>query len=126
MKFKGLVFAGTMLIGLGFSSMSFADDAAMKTMAKIMINLNHYPSDGEKSQLMEITKNNMISENEKVLASAMINLQHHAAAADIPKLKSVASNEKASQAEKDLANIILSLTHTPTSADKAKLEKILN
>ncbi|MFV2055849.1 MAG: hypothetical protein ACC707_05240 [Thiohalomonadales bacterium] len=121
-KSIGTIFAFVCL--LTFSSMSLAGDSDLKTMAQIMLKLNHYPSDAEKQTLKGIVSASSEAHH-KTLASAMINLQHKANAADIPKLKSIVSDGKASQSEKDMANILLGLNHSPSDADKAKLKNIM-
>lgn len=112
------------LCALSISTASFAGGSALKTMASILMGLNHYPSDSEKETLKGIV-NGDGSGNQKSLATAMINLQHKAASSDIPKLKSITSDSKASQGEKDLATILLGLSHSASASDKAKLKSIM-
>lgn len=104
------------------SLVSAAATDAVKTMAKIILNLNHYPSDSEKTQLKTIATSG--SEQEKVLAGAMINLQHKVADGDKKALEQLKSDEYSSPEVKDLAGILLSLNHQPSDADKKKLSAI--
>jgi len=112
------------LCALTVSAASFAGDSGLKTMAHILMGLNHYPSDSEKQTLKGIV-NGSGSSHQKTIATAMINMQHKAGASDVPKLKSIAGDGKASQGEKDLANILLGLNHSASSSDKAKLKSMM-
>lgn len=111
---------------LSFSGQIFAGEAApVKTMADIMLKLNHYPSDGEKATLREIVHSKDASDTQKALATAMINLQHKVSSQDVPKLKSVMQDNNASAGEKALANIIIGLNHSPSDTDKRALQKLI-
>ena len=83
MKTKSLLLF-ILFIMLAFPHFVFAGDN-VKTMAQIMINLNHYPSDSEKDTLRQISLTST-SDHEKTIANAMINLQHAATDADKKKL----------------------------------------
>ena len=109
---------------LAFQSAMAASDA-IKTMAGIMVNLNHYPSDSEKQTLQGLVDNADTSANEKVLATAMINLQHSATAEDKTKLSAIMKDGKASADEKALAEIIHNLSHMPSGGDKKKLQAMM-
>jgi hypothetical protein len=104
-----------------------ADDkasAATRTMAEIMIGLNHYPSDAEKDKLNKLAGEATTTADEKTIAHALVNLKHKADAADVPKLEAVTKDAAAPAAVKSLASILLSLSHHPSDADIAKLKQI--
>ena len=105
---------------------AIAGGDAISTMASIMMNLNHYPSDSEKQTLNGIANNSAASEHERIMAQAMINLQHKASDADMPKLKKIMNDDSASADAKDLAGIILNLNHKPSGSDKARLKKMMH
>jgi len=112
------------LLALCFSFTAIAGgNDNIKTMAKIMSSLNHYPGDMEKKTLKTVADKG--SAFEKVLAQSMIHLEHHAAPADKSKLQAIIDDKSASANEKDLAKIILNLNHKPTDADKAKLTAMM-
>ena len=76
-----MLFFLTLAFGYNFV---FAEskDNAIKTMAEIMLHLNHYPSGTEKEALKKIVKSDSTSKHEAVLANAIINLQHKVTASD--------------------------------------------
>jgi hypothetical protein len=97
------------------------DENALKTMAGIMMHLNHYPSSEEKQTLHDISTDSGNSKHIRTIAQAMFNLQHSAAAADVPKLKAVITDMDAPQEVRDLASIVLNINHHPSMADKKRL-----
>ena len=120
-----LVVSVFLLTSLGhFTVVAAGASDSMKTMAKIMHRLKHYPSPAGKEELKAVVNNKQSTERERVLAQAMINLEHMVNPADKPKLQAIIDDSAASAAEKDLAGIILNLNHRPTDEDKKKLEKI--
>ena len=106
------------------SQTSMAAGTPIQKMAKIMINLNHYPGSDEKEILAGIVKNKQATEQERVMAQAIINLQHKATAADKTKLSVIMNDSAASADTRDLAKIINNLNHMPGSDDKARLKKM--
>lgn len=118
------------ILGLGAGQAAWASGDHMKgghgikTMANIMMHLNHRPSASEKATLRDIINDGASSENEKVLAQAMINLEHRAAAGDVNRLRAVMNDDSATRAERTMAEIILGLNHKPSSSDKDKLRRM--
>ncbi len=122
-----LVLLMALSIGFFASQASFADEsAAIQSMAKIMMGLNHNPSDGEKGTLKGIVDNKSASKHEQILAQSMINLQHKASPADKEKLSKIMNDNSASAHARDLAGIIHNLDHKPSDGDKSKLEKMIH
>lgn len=101
---------------------ALAASGAVREMAGVMINLNHYPSDAEKAKLRAIVAEKGSTEQERVIAIAISNLEHKVAAGDADKLKQVMSDMSAPVEVRDLARIVLNLSHKPSAADKSKLE----
>jgi hypothetical protein len=115
-----------LLASLGsFSVVAAGASDQMKTMAKIMHRLKHYPSPEGKAELQGVVDNKKSSDHERVLAQAMINLEHTVNPADKPKLQAIIDDSAASQGERDLAGIILNLNHRPSEEDKKKLENLM-
>jgi hypothetical protein len=115
------------LITLFTASPAFSGSTApLKQMAKIMLNLNHYPDGAGKTHLNKIIGAATSSAHEKTLARAMLNLEHRVNSADAGKLQSLLSSGSANAHEKTLANIILSLSHSPSSEDKKHLQALLH
>lgn len=125
MKKLGLVLL-VLLFGLtqAVISQAIAEEDNIKTMAGIMMNLNHYPSDSEKETLREISLKSTNS-YEKTMATAMINLEHAATAEDKKKLSQIIEDNAAPEDVKTLAKIIKDLNHKPSSDDKKKLEGLM-
>ena len=111
-----------MLTLMPLSQISFADDAAVGTMADIVINLKHFPSDADKAKLSSIAEGS--DSSEAAVATAIANIEHKANAADKEKLSAIVADESASAQLRDVASVVLALNHMPSESDIAKLEKI--
>ncbi len=115
-------------LGLGFTlgtpALS-AEDGSAKTMAAILVDLNHFPTDAEKEALQAIVDDEAASEQEQSVARAMINLQHKATAADKEKMKTIMDDESASADLRELAGIVYRLDHKPNDTDKAWLSALV-
>ena len=106
-------------------SATLADEASISTMASILINLQHFPSDSDKQKLTMIAESSDSGEAEKTVAMAIANIEHKAAAADQDKLNAIVADSDTPAGLRDLASVVLSLNHFPSAADKAKLEKLV-
>lgn len=102
-----------------------AATSAVREMAGILVNLEHYPSAAEKSRLKELAANKDNTEQEKVVANAIANLSHTASDADKSKLKKLMDDATAPAEVRDLAVIILRLNHKPSATDKDKLQQMM-
>lgn len=107
------------------SSMNMDSDDAVKTMANIMMHLNHFPSSSDKKVLEKITKNSQ-SKHERTIAQTMMNLQHKASSSDKVKLKEIMNDASATDHEKALAQIVHDLSHQPSRNDKHKLQAMID
>jgi hypothetical protein len=106
------------------ATVAAAQNTPVQTMAGILMNVNHFPSDAEKKTLQGIVENKTASEGERAVAQAMISLQHQVAAADKPKLEALVKDKATPEPVRTLASVILTFTHMATAADKEKLKKI--
>lgn len=102
-----------------------ADTDALKTMAGIMIKLNHYPNDSEKKMLNSIGADGNNSKDVRTIATAMAKIEHTVADSDKSKLQAVIDDGNASQNVRDLASIVLHIEHKPSSEDKTKLKGMM-
>lgn len=102
-----------------------AESNAVKTMAKIVLGLNHHPSGSEMKVLQKITKSDSANKHEIVLANVLMNLEHKASSADKKQLKKILDDKSASHGEHDIANILIGLNHKPSGGDKKKLQKLM-
>ena len=127
MKARAIAIVGlTLSLGLTLGTPALcAEVGSAETMAAILIDLNHLPTDAQKKTLQAIVDDGAASEQEQAVATAMINLQHKATAADKTKLSKIMSDSAASADTRDLAKIIHNLSHMPSGDDKARLKKML-
>ena len=112
-----------MLICLLVPGLCSASDAS-GIMAEILIGLNHFPSESDKSALDELAANSAATENEKVLAGAIQRIAHKPAAGDVETLRAIETGT-ASPEEKTLAIAILSINHKPSATSLTALNKLL-
>ena len=102
-----------------------AATSVVQEMAGVLVSLEHYVTDSQKSWLMDIARN-AGTKQDKVVANAIANVNHTVADADKPKLKRVIDDETTPAEVRDLAGIILNLNHQPSSTDKNKLHQIMD
>jgi hypothetical protein len=118
------ILAATVFLGLTASIANATESKAVQTMAGILTNLHHFPSDSDKQALMQITQDKSATADEKTVAQALLDVQHTVAAADKPNLEAIVNNDKAAGSVKTLAGVILNLHHMPSDSDKAKLQAL--
>ena len=106
------------------SDLAFADTAAIRTMADITMNLNHFPSDSDKQTLAAITNSDDSSESEIAVATAISNIKHQVAAGDKEKLHSIIVDDSIPAELRAVASILISINHKPTKSDIEQLRKI--
>ena len=109
---------------LSGTQVSIAGDSATGAMAKIMINLKHFPSEADKEGLSAIANSSDSSEAEIAVATAIANIQHQATAADKEKLNAIVADESTPADLSNLASVILNTMHSPSESGIATLEKI--
>lgn len=119
-----LILLPVMGLMLGAQS-ALAASAAVREMAGIMMHLEHYPSDAEKTRLTAIAADKGSTDDERVIAAAMANLRHHASAGDVDKLRRVAGDKSAPAEVRDLAGIVLNISHMPSAEDKSRLQMMM-
>ena len=113
------------LLGL-LSQAVLADDAsATRTIAGVLVDLNHFPSDDEKAQLMAISRDQSVSPALRTVAQAAHDIQHAAPADAQAALNEVINSESAPAEARALAEIILGINHMPGDAAKARLNAML-
>jgi hypothetical protein len=118
------ILAAALVLGLTANIANAVESKAVQTMAGILTNLHHYPSDSDKQALMQITQDKSSTADERTVAQALMNVQHTAAAADKPGLEAIVNNDKAASSVKTLAGVILNLHHMASDSDKAKLQAL--
>ena len=94
------------------------------TMAGILLKLNHFASDADKTTLKAIVDDKAATAPEKTIAQALLNVQHKVSDADKPKLEALVKDTATPESIKTMAQVILNLNHTPSAAEKDTLKKI--
>jgi len=103
------------------SGVVLAADAAIQTMARITMNLNHFPSDDDKAALKGIIDSDDATDEEAELAMAITNIEHKVAEKDTERLMDIVNDDEAGPDAQQLAGILLRINHSPSDADKAAL-----
>ena len=103
------------------SGIVLADDAAIKTMARITMNLNHFPSDDDKATLKGIIDSDDSTEEAADIAMAIPNMQHKVLEEDVDRLQDIISDDTTDADARKLAGILLRINHAPSDEDKKTL-----
>ena len=94
------------------------------TMAMIVTNLAHHPSDADQAALKAIVSDPHASAAEKTIATAIAGINHSVSDGDKAKLMAIAKDASAPADLKELATVLLGVNHMASDADKAKLKNI--
>ncbi len=109
-----------------FSQFSLADNAsAQKTIAGVLSNLNHFPSDADKAALMAITEDDSVEQGYRTLADAVANISHSANAEGKAMMAEIMEAEQTPADLKTLAEIVAGINHAPSADAKATLATML-
>ncbi|MDH3274130.1 MAG: hypothetical protein OEQ39_20800 [Gammaproteobacteria bacterium] len=101
-----------------------AETETIRALVQITMNLNHYPSDEEKSILNAIIESNDSSEEEAAIAMALANMEHKVTAADAERLADIVDDDFSNDAARKLASILLNINHSPSDEDKVNLASL--
>ena len=106
-----------------FSQFTFADNAsAQKTIAGVLHNLNHFPSDADKAALMAIAEDESVGQGYRALAGAVANISH---AANAEGKARIMEADQAPADLKTLAGIVASINHMASAEAKATLAAMM-
>ena len=97
----------------------------VRTMAGILIDMNHFPGEADKAKLKAIVENDSASAHERTLAQAILGIEHTPSDAAKAKLQRIVEDESAPRDVRDLARAILGFQHKPGSDGKERLRRIL-
>lgn len=122
--FKSILISIVLVAISAFAVLASANDTAVKTMASIMLQFNHYPSAAQQSVLLELTNDSTLSESEKSVATAILNIAHHASTADKTILGEISMDDSEAPALRELAQVIRDVNHTVSAADQEKLAEL--
>ncbi len=98
----------------------------VKQMAEILMDLNHGPSQAEKTSLQAIANNDAYPATIRDIALAMSQLNHRASPEDKARLRQIMNDSSSSSVVRELARIVAELNHKPSRADKQALQQILD
>ena len=116
-----LVLTGIAITSLFSTGIVLADDAAIKTMARITMSLNHFPSDDDKAALKGIIDSDDSTEEAADIAMAIANIEHKVLEKDTDRLEGIIGDDSAGADARTLASILLRINHTPSDEDKTTL-----
>ena len=110
------------LIGL-CSQVAMADEAsAQKTIVGFLSEMNHFPDDAQKAELMAIANDEASGRPMQLIADAVANIQHTANAEGKETMERiVAAGDRAPAAALALAKIVLEFNHMAGEEAKAVL-----
>ncbi len=121
-----LISAAILLVGMqAATAASTPPDSALHSIARIMITLNHFPSDKEKQELQAIIDSESATDGERTLASALMVMQHQVSRSDRGKLQQLKDDESADGIERELAEILMNINHQPSPRDRDRLRRFL-
>ncbi len=121
MKKFALVLTGIGISLLFSTGLVFADDGAIKTMARITMGLNHFPTDDDKAALKGIIDSDDSSDEEADIAMVIANIEHKVLDKDTERLTDIINDDSSGADAKKLAGILLRINHAPSDEDKAAL-----
>ena len=99
-------------------------DSHTKTMAAMLITLEHFPSTADKEVLQSIIDSATATANEKIIATAIMNLEHQATAEDKDKLQIIIDDTASTAIEITLATIVHAFDHMTTEEENDELQLI--
>ena len=123
---KGLIVVGLVVLCTAlFSQFSVAAQMdGSKSIAKMLLGLEHRASDADKAMLMEIANDSSSSEAIRKIAMVLHSFEHRANEADKEALTAIAGDGSATDAERTLAGIVAETNHRVSEEAKAKLEAL--
>jgi hypothetical protein len=108
----------TMLCSTG---VVLAEEAAIQTLARITMGLNHFPSDDDKAALKGIVDSDDSSEEAADIAMALANFEHKVQEKDTDRLSDIINDDGTDPDARKLASILLRTNHSPSDEDKTAL-----
>lgn len=103
---------------------TFASDGSIAQMARVVIDLQHFPSDAAKASLSAIANDKTNSDTIRQIAIAIANIQHKVMPADREKLAAIVASDAADDDARALAKVLNGINHVPSQADVAILKKL--
>lgn len=114
----------TLLVLLAVSPAAYSQSDAVSTMAGILLEMTHFPTEEHKETLAAISEDDDASEASRTIAEAIRNIEHKAQPEDVDELQKVAAGFSGSMAEQQLANIVLDFEHKASAEARDTLEAL--
>jgi hypothetical protein len=108
----------TMLPGLAFAS------EATHTMAGMLVDMKHFPTDANKASLADIAANEAATADEKTLAQIIARIAHQATAEDKAALGEMLGKADSGDDVQAVAKAVMNMNHTVQPDDMAALKAI--
>lgn len=121
MKKFALGLAGIGITFLFSTGAVLAEDGAIQTMARIVMSLNHFPSDEDKAVMKGIIDSDDGTDEEADIAMVIAAFEHKVPDKDTERLTDIIDDDSADADARNLASILLRINHAPSNDDKAAL-----
>ena len=111
--------------GLAFAApLALADAHQVAPMAKIVAELQHFPSGAAKESLAAIVADASSSPAERQLAEAIAAIQHKVTGTHVDAVAAIAADEALPVSVRELARVLSGINHVPSADQVAALKAI--
>ena len=106
--------------------MAFSADNASSAeqIARIVMSMNHFPSEADKTALMAIAEDESLAQAVRDMASTVANIQHFPTDEGKAKMANIVAAEDTPERGKVLAGVIGGFMHMASDEDKARLMEL--
>ena len=110
-----------------FSPSLFAADNASATrmIASVLVDLNHFPSESEKTGLLALAEDEGVGRAFRAVANALANMQHAISDSDKEIMGRIITSDQARPNAKLFAEILLEFNHMANEETKSRLQNLL-
>lgn len=99
-------------------------DTPAGTLAGILADMNHYPSDADRRKLDAIAGSSDVDDDLRAIARAIAGIEHTPTAEAQARLNGIIASDAATEAEKTLAAAVLRFEHKASVEDQSALEEL--
>ena len=99
-------------------------EAPASTLAGILADMNHFPSDADRRKLDAIAGNSDVDDDLRAIARAIAGIEHTPTAEAQARLNGIVASDAASEAERTLAAAVLRFEHKASVEDQSALEDL--
>ncbi|MDZ7644354.1 MAG: hypothetical protein U5K76_09200 [Woeseiaceae bacterium] len=115
-----------LLIPFIAGSAAASANEAVPTMADILVELNHFPSDDDKDRLQAIVADENSTDHERAVAKALMNVEHTVSADDKKTLTALTNDESVADGVRLLAEALLGLNHNLAESEETKIRALMS